>query len=350
MHGRRARLLGCCLGLCLCLCLSLALGGCVHSQRLPPLSPLHLAGLQHLPGLQGIIDSGYGVGIDIAVFQSPGDAIPRAVLIDGDHLMVTNLDGSGQRQLNPAVQCEGKPAVTPDGQWAACLGAQGSAAYDHLELVSLAAGTSRHHEFQLSTAFYHSPVWSPDGTRLAVVAGCTVQVYAAGAGYASLDLIASLTSPGFTNDGACENLAVGWSPDGARLEIAAQPFQSDSLLVDDHASITAAMLAASANVTIPAAQLTTIPLGAPFPIAAAAWNPGVSDTLALSEGNRLLIYPTAAGQVGTWLTMPDSSHLLGRLTWLPDGRSLLLIVTGQSCVDSCISPLPDAYLFTPPAP
>lgn len=358
--------------LCLCLCVPLMLAmtldlvGCMQRQQIPPLSTLHLAGLRHLPGLQGIIDSGYQVGPDVAVFQSASDAAPRVVLIDGDHLLVAGLDGGGQRQLEPVVRCEGRPAVTSDGHWVACLGAQGSTAYDHLELVSLDAGSSDHRDLRLADGFYVGLAWSPDGSRLALIAStagaspCGVQVYALGADYGSLALAASFTSDAFASYGSCQLVSVGWSPDGTRLEIAARHTNSayvDTLLVDDQVPVTPAALAASASATIPAAAFTAVAVGAPF--SQAAWNPRVSGMLALTGtsamggGGQLRYYPaagTGAGQqVGTWLTMPDSTHYLGRITWTPDGRAMVLILTGPYCLDSCIPPPPDAYLFTPPA-
>jgi hypothetical protein len=48
--------------------------------------------------------------------------------------------------------------------------------------------------------------------------------------------------------------------------------------------------------------------------------------------------------------MPDHAHVLWRITWTPDGRGLVLVVTGPYCLDTCIDPPPDAYLYTPPPP
>lgn len=339
----------------LCLCLPLALSACPQGGGSPyTLSTLHIAGLRHLPGLASVIDSSTMGYTGVALFQPTGETIPRVLLIINYHLEAVRLDGSNEQQLAPAFQCDGTPAVTADGRWAACLGAEGSSQFGSVEIVSLVSGSSQHHEIKLGNVFSYDPVWSPDGTRLALVAGCSVEVYEASVDYASLDLVASFTSPAFANNSGCHTLAVGWSPDGTRLEIAAHPFQSDSLLVDDHVPVTSPVLASSASVTIPAAQITAIPIGSPFPISDAAWNPRTGTLALISSDSRgeittLGYYPTAARQVGTWLTSPDSGHLLSRLAWSPDGHQLLLIVNGPSCVDNCTRALPDVYLYTPPA-
>lgn len=336
----------------LCLCLPVVLAACEQPQQLPPLSTLHDAGLQRLPGLTRIIDSTYSV--DIAVFQPPDDASPHVMLIDNDHFIVARLDGSDQRTVKPAVRCGSAPAVTPDGMWGTCLGGAAYMETDRLEIASLAAGSSQHFELHLDTGDYYGPVWSPNGSRLAVIAtngaetACGIQVYAVGAGYTSIALVATFTSDVFTT---CDIPAVGWSPDGTQLEVATE--STEVLLVDEHISIVPPMPWASATVTIPDAQFTSISAGPPFAVGDTKWNPRTS-TLALissSDGRddgALRHYPTAARQIGTWLKMPDDAHVLWRITWTPDGRELVLILTGPYCLDTCIDPLPDAYLYTPP--
>lgn len=334
-----------------CLCLPAALVACEQPQQLPPLSTLHDAGLQRLPGLARIIDSTYAD--DIALFRPPGGASLHVALIDSDHLIVARLDGSDQRTVKPAMQCGSTLAVTPDGMWATCLGGPAYMETDRLEVVSLVAGSSQHYELHLETGDYYGPVWSPDGSHLAVIAtngpetACGVQVYAVGESFTSAELVITFTSDVFTG---CDFDALGWSPDGTQLEIATQ--SSNALLVDEHISIVPPTPWANATVSIPDAQFTSVAIDPPLAIGDTAWNPRTG-TLALissTDGRNdgaLRYYPTATRQIGTWLKMPDDAHVLWRITWTPDGRGLVLVITGPYCLDTCIDPPPDAYLYTP---
>lgn len=352
MSRRRAWLIA------LCLCLPLALVGCVEGRGDPyTLSTLHLAGLRHLPGLERILDRTSGSGaIGAAIIQMPGDATPRALLNAGGQLEVANLDGSGERSLKTTSPCYGMPVATPDGQWGACLGNDKFGYSDQLEIVSLAAGASQHNEIHLISGFYYGLAWSPDASRLALVAenglapACSVAVYGIGADHSSLTLTATYTSEVFDYYGSCTILAVGWSPDGTRIEVAATSRSPAALLVDARVPVASSLAAASDIITIPGKQFTSVPDGNPFSAGYTAWNPQ-SSTLAQVDGGTLYYYPTKAGQIGTWFAISDGQHFLGDLAWSPDGRQLLLIVVGPSCVDNCAGhALPDVYLYTPPAP
>lgn len=346
--------------LCL-LCLPLALVGCFQGRGNPyTLSPLHIPRLQHLPALATIIDENDMVDGGMTVFQA-GDMPPQALLNLYSQLEVVRLDGSGERSLDSRIKCEGTLAVTTDGQWGACVGPQGSAQANTLEIFSLAAGSTQRHEFQLQgLASNRDLAWAPDGSHIAVLGwGCVVQVYTVGAGYSTVELTASFTSDVFLYDGLCRVLKLGWSPDGAYLKVAAATPQLEmasgvpgALLVDDHVAIPSSRQATSLSATIPTTQFVSTSIT--HPIHSAAWNPQTG-ALALisfdihgSSGDTLSYYPATARQIGTWFTIPDSTHFLGRITWTPDGRQLLVLVLGPSCLDNCNGyALPDLYLYTP---
>lgn len=352
MSGRRAWLIA------LCLCLPLALVGCVRGRGNPyTLSTLHLAGLRHLPGLERILDRTTGSGsFGAAIIQMPGAATPRALLNAGGQLEIANLDGSGERSLRTTSPCDGMPVASLDGQWGACLGEDTYGHSDLLEIVALAAGASLHYEAHLLSGFYYGLAWSPDGSRLALVAEngraptCSVEVYGTSTDHGSLTLITTYTSEVFDYYGSCTILAVGWSPDGTRLEIAATSRSPAALLVDARVPATSSLVAANGTITIPGKQFTSVPEGTPLSAGYTTWNPQ-SGTLAQVDGGTLYYYPTTAGQIGTWFVISDGQHFLGDLAWSPDGRQLLLIVVGPSCLDNCGGyALPDVYLYTPPTP
>jgi hypothetical protein len=327
------------------------------------LSTLRIAGLRHLPGLERILDDDNEIGaIGAVIVQAPGDPTPHTLLNARGQLDEVGLDGSGERSLTTTSPCAGTPAATPDGQWGACLSNDTHGYADQVEIVSLAAGTSQHDEVRLISGFYFGMVWSPDDTQLALVAEqeqdrvspCAVQIYRAGMDHRTLALTTTFTSDVFASYGACEVLGVGWSPDGTQLEIAVK--SSDGLLVDEHVAVTSSLLAANDSSVIPGGQFVSAPIGTPFDVSDSAWNPQ-SGTLALisdstqADGKTLRYYPTPAGQVGAWFVISDSQHTLQRLAWSPDGRQLLLIVGGPSCVDNCGGfALPDVYFYTPPTP
>jgi hypothetical protein len=294
----------------------------------------------------------------MAVFRA-GNTAPQVLFEHNYQLEVAGLDGSGERSLDSRIKCDGTPTITADGQWGACVGPLGSAQANTLEVVSLAAGSTQHHEFKLPGGGIDL-IWAPDGSRLALLAaGGVIQVYTVGAGFSAFELDASFTPDVFLCDGLCRVLGLGWSPDGAYLKVAAATSQSEmasgvpaALLVDDHVAIPSSRQATSLSATIPAAQFVSTPIT--HPIHSAAWNPQTG-TLALisfdidgSSGDTLSYDPAKARQIGTWFTIPDSTHFLGRITWTPDGRQLLVLVLGPSCLDNCNGyALPDLYLYTP---
>lgn len=341
--------------LCLGLSLPLALAGCVQGGGVPyTLSPLHVEGLQPMPGLTSLFEFGYA---GFAIYQGAGDAAPRVLVNTGSHLDVVGLDGSGDRHLAMHTECQGPPAVSADGRWGACLGYNAgftSSTDDRLEIVSLAAGSTRHHQFTLSDSAdaYFDLAWSPDGSHLALVASelsnagqsCAVEVYTAGPDYGSLTLASRFTSDAFVYASQCHVSGLGWSSDGSQLEIVAQ--SPDALLLDDGVYLTSPELGPGASLTIPAEQFVSFPVG--YKVSRVAQNPRTRSFALNGSGHTLMYYSEGTQLVGTWLTMPDTGHVLSNMAWMPDGQQLLLEVDGPYCLDNCSHASPDLYLYTPP--
>lgn len=365
--GASVRILRRLLKACL-LCLLVALAGCDEipaawtAQRIPP---LHVPHLQRLVGLSDL--EGYSFAFQRAIpFQQAGGSM-QALLIDAPTIAVAKLDGTGLTTIAQTAACDPWAAVAPSGQWVVCIGYDAPGTPDEyrrnqLEMFALRPSVSpRQWQADLDAeSDYAYPTWSPDGAYLALThqssAGCAVTVYAfdtlaRGAGSAAL--VTTLTSPELEDPtGKCAVTGMGWSPDGARLLLAARR-TAECPVRNETTPIAQILRQATRSVVMPAAAFVpacgSLFTGSPdFP--EVFWNPR-SGALATGTGAGFALESSwGAHQVQVVALGGDTLYHIWSMTWTPDGRGLLLVVGPPQCTDHC-SPryLLDAYLYTAPS-
>jgi hypothetical protein len=121
----------------------LALTGCASpGPTTVTLTRLHLSHLTYLPAVSAMLDRISGSRI-AAVFMQRGNAeLLVLVAVYPTGLEVIGLDGTGDRHIATDDECSSLVAVSPDGEWAACIivgpppGSAGPATY-LLQVVSL---------------------------------------------------------------------------------------------------------------------------------------------------------------------------------------------------------------------
>jgi len=344
---------------------ALALAGCASpGPHTLTLTRLHLPHLTYLPAVSMMLDSTSGRRIE-AVFMQRGNAVPLVLAADyPTGLEVIGLDGTGDRHIATAGTCYSLVAVSPDGEWAACIiigplpGSTGPATY-LLEVVSLSPhGQPLQRTFDLDLALTSmGPTWSPTGRYLAVGgafsgSGCTVKIFAVSPNEAQFTPIGSFTSDALWAHPSCLGTDLAWSPDGTSLRLGTR-FQFTYRL-DSHIVLAQVLAANGSSLMIPTTAF------APFAPGVSSfgllWRPqdstavvGVSS--APGEPALQLLYYTGPGQLpDRLLTLPDRAHQLLGAAWTPDGQQLVLVIGTPRCLDCGTVVLPDVYLFTPSLP
>jgi len=327
--------------------------------------PLRIAGLQRLGGLSNLSDprTGNPLFSNATAFRQ-GSGAWQVLLESGGaaDLEVARLDGSGLRHVAMNQHCAGPAAITPDGQWVACLSYSAQSVENELEIGSLSeSGPERHWAITLDAATsYHQLAWSPVGKYLALAAaggaiGCGIQVYAITQGYTKVTLLTTLTSAVFLKQGYCSIDGLGWSSDGARLFAATvAPYPPTSLLVDETTPIAQLIQTGTSAATRPAKAFVTLNGQRASHL---AWNPR-DDRLAFSvdfAASGVMLAPAGASQASVAFTWPSApgqeglsqGYMVYGMSWMPDGAGLLLTISGIRCVDCGSVPLPDVYLYSP---
>jgi hypothetical protein len=347
------------------LALALALTGCASpGSNTVTLTRLHLPNLTYLPAVSAMLDSSSGSRIE-AVFMQRGNAEPLVLAnIYQAGLEVISLDGTGDRHIATDGTCTSLVAVSPDGEWAACIslgpppGSAGPATY-RLQLVSLSPrGQPLRRTFDLGLGLTPmGPAWSPTGRYLAVGdafqgTGCSVMIFAASPDETRFTPVGSFTSDALYLNPSCVGTDLAWSPDGMSLRLGTR-FQFTYTL-DTQIALAQVLAANGGPLTIPAAAF------APFSPGVSSfglvWRPqdstavvGVSS--APGEPALQLRYYTGPGQPpDLLLTLPDGAHQLLGAVWTPDGQQLVLVISTPGCLDCGTVVPPDVYLFTPSLP
>jgi hypothetical protein len=352
-------------GASVALALALALTGCASpGPNVVTLTRLHLPHLTYLPAVSAMRDRTGGNRIE-AVFLQRGNAEPLVlVAVYPTGLEVIGRDGTGERHITTDGTCWSRVAVSPDGEWAACIISgppPGSASSETslLQVVSLSPHDQPlRRTFNLGLASTPvGPAWSPTGRYLAVGGassgtGCTVMIVAVSLDATQFTPVGSFTSDALDRYPArvCADLA--WSPDGTSLRLGTRV--QFTYMLDSHIAL-AQVLAAMAKgspLTIPATAF--VPFSPGVSSFGLVWRPhdntavvGVSS--APGEPALQVRYYTSPGHPpDLLLTLPDAAHQLLGAAWTPDGRQLVLVIGTPACLDCGTDVLPDVYLFTPP--
>lgn len=341
---------------------SVTLVGCASgSGSTTRLAPLHIARLQRLDAVSNLSQQG-ATTVRATLFQQgqQGAAKQQVLLsvVDGiaeNGLAVVDLDGAHERQIPLTHNCLSDPAVTPDGQWVACVSDLVNGVANHLEVASLQANDTRHWDIPFSApSIAYQLAWSPDGKYLALggpassQSQCAIDIYAAQSGYTHFSLLTSVTTPVFTDSSSCQLNAIGWSHDSARLLVAIGEGYS-TVYVDDQTPIAALIQRGTAAYTIPATEFTALANSGPFD-RFFAWNP-YTDALAFIRGTSIAqLWLGVAGTTSpsALFTLPDKSATFSDVEWSPDGAKLALVIGPSQCLDCGVRSLPDVYLYTPP--
>ncbi len=348
-------------GASVALALALAFTGCASAgPHIVTLTRLHLPQLTYLPAVSAILDRTSGNRLE-TVFMQRGNAEPLVLVqLYPAGLEVIGLDGTGDRTIATDGTCWSLVAVSPDGEWAACIilgpppGSTGPATY-LLEVVSLSPhGQPLRRTFHLGLASTSmGPAWSPTGHYLAVGAafsgaGCTVKIFAVSPDATQFTPVGSFTSEALWAYPSCMGTDLAWSPDGTSLRLGTS-FQFTYTL-DDHIALAQVLAAKGGPLMIPTTAFAPFSLGvSSFGL---VWRPhdntavvGVSS--APGEPALQLRYYTGPSQPpGRLLTLPDAAHQPMGPAWTPDGQQLVLVIGEFACLDCGTTVLPDVYLFT----
>lgn len=233
---------------------------------------------------------------------------------------------------------------------------------DRLQVAMLhSTGTSQIQQIQLSASpFYDYLTWSPDGQYVAVVLrdvglGCSVTIFASPPPHLAFTPAVNLASAQFSDQYEfCDIDNILWSVDGQRLFVLGaggtiflatvavtklfQAFDSTppdyvvnlEIPSDEMETFT------FANVRLDRLQLFMDPQR--DAVLYTAWGPS----------EQLISFDLHTHQSADLFTLP-ADYQISALTWMPDGRQLLMSVGDFPCVDCGQYAISDVYLYSPDA-
>ena len=246
-------------------------------------------------------------------------------------IAVMNVDGAGRRRLTATANFDGYPSWSPDGAhvafpatkyigWPESYSPYTAPVYYYqwpdgfnttqLVLISVETGAMRWID-TTRVVLLHPPAWSPDGQRLAFLAGES-ESYA-------LHTIGvdgeQETSTEKLSWGTAPPVSPSWSPDGSEIAFAA--------VEGGEAVLYAVMPDGTGLREVWRSEASEIPS---LPIAQVAWSPDGSDLLFVTDR----VYVVGADGSSMRPLSPDLPGGMGaiRAAWSPDGSRVAVYYTG----------------------
>lgn len=284
----------------------------------------------------------------------------QVILAFEDTIYESGIDGNERHRLPVDGYCS-YPAVTNDGHWMACVSTSAEE-NDWLHLVALQpTDTSQEHQTRLSVVHsFSSLAWSPDGQYLAAAikasgAPCSVAIFSSPAPHAMLTRIVNITSAQFDGQyGLCGIHSITWSVDSQRLFVLSAGvsiFMATVAVGRLLQAVTTTPPGNSVSYEVPTDHIQTFTFADMYGYDSLLFLNSQRDTLFFTSSGspeHLMSFNLHTKQLKTVFILPGT-YQINALTWMPNGRQLLIAVGDHPCVDCGAYAISDVYLFSPEA-